>query len=137
MRTPPARWAVGEGGRTLGSVRKPASSTGVAASTMTSRPARPGVSATYLPGEGLAMIVQGQAELFQLSYPSHEELHEAVLDRYLPKQGPAFETWRDQEDPVEARIVADKMFTFSLAGDIARVRREPRWRIPVGRRRLD
>ncbi len=83
------------------------------------------------------MILQGQAELFQLSYPSHEELHEAVLDRYLPKQGPAFETWRDQEDPVEARIVADKMFTFSLAGDIARVRREPRWRIPVGRRRLD
>jgi hypothetical protein len=52
------------------------------------------------------MTVPGQVELFQLSNPSHEELCQAVLDRYLPKQGPAFETWLDREDPVETRIVA-------------------------------
>lgn len=36
-----------------------------------------------------------------------------MLDHYVPLPGPAFETWLDQLDAVGARIVADKMFTFS------------------------
>jgi len=75
--------------------------------------ARPAVSASYLAGEELAVTVHGRAELFDVSDPAHGELRQAMLDHYLPLQGPAFETWLDQADPVAARIVADKMFTYA------------------------
>ena len=39
-----------------------------------------------------------------------------MLDYYLPRQGPGFETWLDQADPIGARIAAEKMFTFSMEG---------------------
>ena len=78
--------------------------------------ARPAVSATYLPGEELAVTVHGRAELFELSDAAHGELRQAMLDHYLPLQGPAFETWLNQTDSVAARIGADKMFTFAEAG---------------------
>jgi hypothetical protein len=74
---------------------------------------RPGVSATYLPGENLAVAVHGRAELFDVNDPARGELRRAMLDHYLPLQGPGFETWLDQADGVGARIVAEKMFTFS------------------------
>jgi hypothetical protein len=75
--------------------------------------ARPAVSATYLPGEELAVTVHGRAELFDVNDPSRGELRQAMLGHYLPLQGPAFETWLDQADAVGARIAADKIFTFS------------------------
>jgi Pyridoxamine 5'-phosphate oxidase len=78
--------------------------------------ARPAVSATYLPGEELAVTVHGRAELFELSDPAHGELRQAMLDHYLPRQGPSFETWLNQADAVGARIEADKMFTFAGEG---------------------
>jgi Pyridoxamine 5'-phosphate oxidase len=72
---------------------------------------RPAVSATHLPGEHLAITVHGRAETF----PIHgSELRQAMLDWYLPKQGPEFERWLDSEDIVAARIVPEKMFTFHL-----------------------
>ena len=74
--------------------------------------ARPTVSATHLPGEELAVTVHGQAELFDLRDPAYGELRQAMLDYYLPRQGPEFETWLDQLDAVGARIAAEKMFTF-------------------------
>jgi hypothetical protein len=74
--------------------------------------ARPAVSATHLAGEELAVTVHGRAELFDVSDPVRSELRQAMLDHYLPRQGPAFETWLDQVDPVAARIEADKMFTY-------------------------
>ena len=74
--------------------------------------ARPAVSATHLAGEELAVTVHGRAELFDVSAPARGELRRAMLDHYLPRQGPAFETWLDQADPIAARIVADKMFTY-------------------------
>jgi hypothetical protein len=76
--------------------------------------ARPAVSATYLPGEELAVTVHGRAELFAVSDPENGELRRAMLDYYLPTQGPAFEEWLDREDPIGARIEAEKMFTFRL-----------------------
>jgi general stress protein 26 len=76
--------------------------------------ARPAVSATYLPGDELAVTVHGRAELFDVSDPSRGELRQAMLDHYLPLQGPAFETWLDQADALGARIAADKIFTFSM-----------------------
>jgi hypothetical protein len=41
------------------------------------------------------------------------ELRQVMLDWYVPRQGPEFETWLDQLDAVGARIAAEKMFTFS------------------------
>jgi len=75
--------------------------------------ARPAVSAIHLPGEELAVTVHGRAELFDVSDPTHG-LRQAMLDHYLPRQGPAFEAWLDSTDSIGARILAEKMFTFSL-----------------------
>jgi pyridoxamine 5'-phosphate oxidase-like protein len=75
--------------------------------------ARPAVSATYLPGEELAVTVHGRAELFDVLDPARGELRQAMLDHYLPLQGPQFDIWLTQVDPIGARIAAEKMFTFS------------------------
>ncbi len=76
--------------------------------------ARPAVSATHLPGDELAVTVHGRAELFELADPAHSELRQAMLDHYLPRQGPAFEEWLNREAGIGARIQPDKMFTFHL-----------------------
>jgi Pyridoxamine 5'-phosphate oxidase len=78
--------------------------------------ARPAVSATHLPGDELAVTVHGRAELFDLRDPARGELRQAMLDHYLPLQGPRFETWLDESDAMGARIVPEKMFTFAMAG---------------------
>lgn len=78
--------------------------------------ARPAVTATYLAGEELAVTVHGRAELFEFSDPGRGELRRAMLDHYLPLQGPEFESWLDQSGSAGARIAADKMFTFALNG---------------------
>lgn len=77
--------------------------------------ARPAVTATYLPGAELSVTVHGRAELFDLHEDSVRagELRQAMLDHYLPLQGPDFQTWLDQVDGYGTRIAADKMFTFS------------------------
>jgi hypothetical protein len=75
---------------------------------------RPAVSATCLPGEEFAVTAHGRAELFDVLDPAHGELKEAMLAFYLPKQGPAFETWLENEDPLGARITPEKLFTFRL-----------------------
>jgi Pyridoxamine 5'-phosphate oxidase len=77
--------------------------------------ARPAVSATHLPGEELAVTVHGRAELFDLSAPEGRELRQAMLDHYVPTQGAQFETWLEEMDAIAARIVAAKMFTFSIS----------------------
>jgi hypothetical protein len=59
------------------------------------------------------VTVRGRGELFDLCGPAGGELRQAMLDHYLPLQGPAFETWLDQADAIGARIAADKIFTFS------------------------
>lgn len=80
--------------------------------------ARPAVTATHLPGTDLSVTVHGRAELFDLHADSDpaRELRQAMLDHYLPLQGPAFQQWLDQVDSVAVRIAADKMFTFSMGG---------------------
>jgi hypothetical protein len=78
--------------------------------------ARPACSATHLPGDDLAVTVHGRAERFALDDPAFGELRQAMLDEYLPKQGPAFEEWMEGADAIGARIVPEKLFTFHLAG---------------------
>jgi Pyridoxamine 5'-phosphate oxidase len=73
---------------------------------------RPAVSATHIPGDHLAITVHGRAELFELSGPDGAELRQSMLDYYLPRQGPEFETWLDDLDAIGARIRAEKVFTF-------------------------
>src|ERR1700754_2750706 len=76
--------------------------------------ARPAVSATPLPGEELAVTVHGRVDgLFGLRDPAGAGLRQAMLDHYVPLQGPQFETWLDDIDAVGPRIAAEKMFTFS------------------------
>ena len=75
---------------------------------------RPAVSATHLPGEELAVTVHGRAELLELRDPAAAELRQAMLDWYVPRQGPEFESWLDALDAVAARIEPAKMFTFAM-----------------------
>ncbi|HVV76295.1 MAG TPA: pyridoxamine 5'-phosphate oxidase family protein [Mycobacteriales bacterium] len=92
-------------------------STGHQALRMRHLQARPAISATHLPDEALQVSVHGEAELFELSDPVHgQALAKAMLDHYLPLQGPSFEEWLDSSEAAGARIVADKMFTFHMEG---------------------
>jgi len=77
--------------------------------------ARPAVSAAHVPGEELAVTVHGRAELVELRESAGGELRQAMLDWYVPRQGPEFETWLDALDAVAARIEPEKMFTFATA----------------------
>jgi hypothetical protein len=79
--------------------------------------ARPAVSATHVPGEELAVTVHGRADLFELSKGPATlgaELRQAMLDHYLPRQGPAFADWLEHSDALGARIEPERMFTFHL-----------------------
>ena len=79
--------------------------------------ARPAVSATHLPGEELAVTVHGRVEpLLPMADPAAAELRQAMLDEYVPRQGPAFEQWLDNLDALAARIEPEKIFTFRMTG---------------------
>ena len=78
--------------------------------------ARPAVSATYLPSIEFAVSIHGRAELFDLKDPVCAELRQAMLDHYVPLQGPAFAEWLDDLDARAARIDADKVFAFRDPG---------------------
>ena len=75
---------------------------------------RPNISAIHLPGEEFAVTVHGRVELFDVLDPTEGDLRQAMLDHYLPKQGPDFEIWLNQGNPIGARIDAAKIFTFQL-----------------------
>ncbi len=76
--------------------------------------ARPAVSATHVPGESLAVTVHGRAELYELTDPTRPALRQAMLDHYLPRQGPQFEKWLDDLDGVAVRVEPEKMFTCHM-----------------------
>src|SRR5437764_8864860 len=76
--------------------------------------ARPAVSATHIAGEHLAVTMHGTAEVFAVSDPARPELRQAMLEHYLPIQGPDFERWLDGIDALGARIRPAKVFTFSM-----------------------
>ena len=78
--------------------------------------ARPAVSASCIEQDDLAVTVHGRAELFDVLGPDATDFRQAMLDHYLPLQGPAFEAWLAEADPVGARITADRMFTYTSHG---------------------
>jgi Pyridoxamine 5'-phosphate oxidase len=76
--------------------------------------ARPSVSATHLPGEEFAVTVHGRAVPLDLKSPDAAGFRQTVLDVYVPRYGPEWETTFLDAGPVYARIEADKMFTFQM-----------------------
>jgi hypothetical protein len=76
---------------------------------------RPAISLTHLPHERLAVSAHGRATLFDFPGPETAELRQAMLDHYLPSQGPSFQDWLDDlQDGVAVRVDANKMFVFHM-----------------------
>ena len=73
---------------------------------------RPQVSATYLPGEELAVTVHGRATLVDMQDPANVGLRQVILGIYTPRFGPEWEAFLDAN--VYARIEAERIFTFHL-----------------------
>jgi uncharacterized pyridoxamine 5'-phosphate oxidase family protein len=71
---------------------------------------RPQVSATHLPGEELAITVHGRAT----EVPVEGGFRETLLEIYVPRYGPEWESDFLDSGPVYARIDADRMFTFAM-----------------------
>ena len=76
--------------------------------------ARPQVSATHLPGEELAVTVHGRAVPVDIHSDEGAELRRTLLDIYVPRYGPQWETEFLDSGPVYARIDAERMFTFHM-----------------------
>jgi nitroimidazol reductase NimA-like FMN-containing flavoprotein (pyridoxamine 5'-phosphate oxidase superfamily) len=76
---------------------------------------RPQVSATYLPGEELAVTVHGRAVPVDIAAPEHAAFRQTVLDVYVPIYGESWEhEFLETVSPMYARIDADRMFTFHM-----------------------
>jgi hypothetical protein len=76
--------------------------------------ARPGVSATHLPSEKLAVTVHGRARLVSIQREQSPGFRQTLLDVYVPRYGPEWESFLDS-GPVYARIDAERMFAFSAS----------------------
>ncbi len=74
--------------------------------------ARPGVSATYLPAEELAVTVHGRA--VPVDHRTDEGFRATLLEVYVPRYGAEYEEFIDS-GPVYARIDAERMFTFAMS----------------------
>lgn len=76
---------------------------------------RPYVSATYLPGEEIAITVHGRAVPVDIRSPEAAGFRQALLDIYVPRYGPQWEAEFLDSGPVYARIDAERMFTYAAA----------------------
>jgi pyridoxamine 5'-phosphate oxidase-like protein len=74
--------------------------------------ARPDVSATYLPGEELAVTVHGRAEPADISPDGGGLLRQTLLDIYVPRYGEQWGTDFLDSGPRYWRIEPARMFTF-------------------------
>src|SRR3954453_18870176 len=79
---------------------------------------RPAVSATYLPGEELAITVHGRAVPIDLHDPSQSGFRRTLLDIYVPRYGPDWEQFLNS-GVAYARIDAERMLTYSMAPEDA------------------
>lgn len=77
---------------------------------------RPQVSATHLPSEELAVNVHGRAVVVDVGAAEHRGFRQTLLDIYVPRYGPEWETSFLDAGPVYARIEAERMFTFCMEG---------------------
>jgi nitroimidazol reductase NimA-like FMN-containing flavoprotein (pyridoxamine 5'-phosphate oxidase superfamily) len=77
---------------------------------------RPHVSATYLPGEELAVTVHGTATPVDITSAEQAGYRQALLDIYVPRYGEEWEKFL-YSGVQYARIDAERMFTFQMAAD--------------------
>lgn len=75
--------------------------------------ARPQVSATYLPGEDLAVTVHGRAAPIDVQSEERAGFRRTLLEVYVPRYGQEWEQFLDS-GPVYARIEAERMFAFGM-----------------------
>ncbi len=75
---------------------------------------RPSVSATPLPAEEFAVTVHGDAAELDMRAPENAGFRQTVLDIYVPRYGPEWETSFLDRGSVYLRIEAEKMFTFAM-----------------------
>jgi hypothetical protein len=75
---------------------------------------RPQVSATHLPAEEFAVTVHGRAVQLDLGSPEAAGFRQTLLEVYVPRYGPEWETEFLDSGPVYARIDAERMFTFQM-----------------------
>jgi hypothetical protein len=76
--------------------------------------ARPHVSAVHLPGEELAVTVHGRAVPIDVRSAGNAGFRQTLLDIYVPRYGPGWESEFLDSGPLYARIEPAKMFTFAL-----------------------
>jgi hypothetical protein len=74
---------------------------------------RPDVSATYLPGEELAITVHGRATPLDLTSRENGGFRQALLEIYVPRYGSEWAGFLDSGTRY-ARIEPRRMFTFHL-----------------------
>jgi hypothetical protein len=75
---------------------------------------RPQVSATHLPGEELAVTVHGDAVPIDIRSADSAGFRQTLLDIYVPRYGPQWETEFLDSGPLYARIEATRMFAFAM-----------------------
>jgi hypothetical protein len=75
---------------------------------------RPPVSATHLPAEALAVTVHGRAALLDVGRWEQAGFRQTLLEIYVPRYGAGWVSFLDS-GVVDARIEAERMFTFHLA----------------------
>lgn len=75
--------------------------------------ARPGVSATHVPGEEFAVTVHGRASPVDVTLRGDVALRETLLEVYVPRYGPEWVEFLDS-GPSYSRIDAERMFTFEM-----------------------
>jgi pyridoxamine 5'-phosphate oxidase-like protein len=76
--------------------------------------ARPHVSATHLPGEELAVTVHGRAVPIDVQREQDAGFRQTLLDIYVPRYGPEWETDFLDSGPMYARIEADRLFALCV-----------------------
>jgi nitroimidazol reductase NimA-like FMN-containing flavoprotein (pyridoxamine 5'-phosphate oxidase superfamily) len=74
----------------------------------------PYVSATHLPAEEFAVNVHGRAVELDIRSGQEAGFRQTLLEIYVPRYGPEWETDFLDSGPVYARIEAEKMFSFQM-----------------------
>jgi nitroimidazol reductase NimA-like FMN-containing flavoprotein (pyridoxamine 5'-phosphate oxidase superfamily) len=76
---------------------------------------RPAVSATYLEGEELAVVVHGRAVPVDLADPAQQGLRACLVEVYGPRYGPEWIDWASSS-AIFCRIEPRRLFASRLPG---------------------
>lgn len=80
--------------------------------------ARPAVSATYVEGERLAVVVHGRAARIAIDDPAERGFRDCLVEVYAPRYGPGWIDWA-AASAVYFRIEARRLYASRLPGSEA------------------